>query len=47
VAVNLGEADATVDLSGTILVGTDRSRDGERVDSGLALGPAEGAVLEL
>ncbi len=46
IAVNLGESEATVDLTGTILVGTDRDRDGERVESGLRLGPAEGALLQ-
>jgi alpha-glucosidase len=46
-AVNLGEEDEVVELSGTVLVGTNRDRDGERVPSGLALGPAEGVLLEL
>jgi hypothetical protein len=37
----------TVDgLSGTVLIGTDRERDGARVDGALELGPWEGAVLE-
>jgi len=36
-----------VELSGTVLLGTNRDRDGERVPSGLALGPAEGVLLEL
>jgi alpha-glucosidase len=47
VALNFGEGEATVDVSGTIVVGTDRSRDGERVDGGLTLRRAEGALLEL
>ena len=46
VALNLGEEEATVDLAGTILVGTQRARDGEQVSS-LTLGPSEGALLEL
>jgi hypothetical protein len=46
-AVNLGTSEATVELAGTILVATDRGRDGERVDSSLTLGASEGAVLEL
>jgi alpha-glucosidase len=46
VAINLGETDVTVDLTGTILVGTDRDRDGEQVEAGLRLGPSEGALLQ-
>jgi alpha-glucosidase len=45
VALNLGDASATADVTGTIRIGTDRSRDGERVDGTLALGPWEGAVV--
>ena len=45
VAINLGESEATVDVAGTILVGTERARDGERVE-GLRLGPSDGALLE-
>ena len=44
-AINLGESEATVDVAGTILVGTERARDGERVE-GLRLGPSDGALLE-
>jgi alpha-glucosidase len=45
-AVNLSDADVKVDgLEGTVLVATDRGRDGERVDGSLRLGPWEGAVL--
>ena len=47
VAINLGASDATVELAGTILIGTDRSRDGERVEGGLTLGPSEAVLLEL
>jgi alpha-glucosidase len=43
-AVNLSDAPAEVDVAGEILIGTDRGRDGARVES-LALGPWEGAVL--
>lgn len=47
VAVNLGEEDAVVGgLSGSILIGTDRDRDGEQVQAGLRLRPSEGALLE-
>jgi glycosidase len=45
-AVNLGDEQATVELSGSVLVATDRERDGEQVRAGLALGPAEGALLQ-
>jgi hypothetical protein len=29
-----------------VLIGTDRTRDGERVDAALALAPWEGVVVE-
>jgi alpha-glucosidase len=46
VAVNLSGADVTVDaIEGTVLIGTDRARDGERVTGALRLGAWEGAVL--
>jgi alpha-glucosidase len=46
VALNLGSAPVGVEgATGTIAVGTDRARDGERVDGALALGPYEGAVV--
>jgi alpha-glucosidase len=45
VALNLGDASATVDVGGTIRVCTDRAREGERVDGTLDLGAWEGAVL--
>ena len=47
VALNLGDGPADVEVTGTILLGTRRERDGERVDGKLALEPGEGAVLEL
>jgi len=48
VAVNLGEAPVSVEgIDGTVLVATDRSRDGEAVAGALALAPGEGAVVEL
>ena len=34
-------------LAGTVLVGTDRGRDGEAVSGSLRLAPGEGAVVEL
>jgi alpha-glucosidase len=45
VAINLGESEVTIDLAGSILVCTDRNRDGERADR-LRLGPVEAALLE-
>ena len=48
VAVNLGEGPVSVEgFDGTVLVATDRSRDGEAVTGALSLGPGEGAVVEL
>ena len=48
VAVNLGSEDAEVQgLAGTVLVGTDRGRDGEAVSGSLRLAPGEGAVVEV
>jgi hypothetical protein len=44
--MNLGDAEATADLTGTILVGSNRERDGERVE-GLTLGPSEAALVAL
>ena len=46
VAINLGDADATVELAGTILIGTNRDRDGQQFSS-LTLGASEAALLEL
>src|SRR5512133_1055373 len=47
VALNLGDAGASVPARGAVAIGTDRSRDGEPVDGTLALGPREGAVVRL
>jgi alpha-glucosidase len=48
VAVNLGEAPVSFEgLGGTVLVATDRSRDGGAVAGALGLGPGDGAVVEL
>ena len=47
VAVNHGDEAATVPtIRGTLLIGTDRSRDGERVDGSLRLAPWEAVVLD-
>jgi alpha-glucosidase len=46
VALNLADAAASVPrLTGTVLIGTDRGRDGERVDGELRLAPWEAIVL--
>jgi alpha-glucosidase len=50
VALNLSDTAGSVDLpsdGGRIRIGTRRERDGEPVDGPLALGPGEGAVVEL
>jgi alpha-glucosidase len=48
VALNLSARATALDLEpATILVATDRNRDGERVDGRLALGPWQGAVLRV
>ena len=47
VALNLGDGPADIGLTGTVLVGTRRERDGEHVDGTLTLEPGEGVVLEL
>jgi alpha-glucosidase len=44
VALNLSDAPVTVDLAGTVLIGTDRRRDGQRFDG--RLGPWEGAIVD-
>ncbi len=47
-AVNLsGEPVEVAGLDGTVLIHTDRARDGERVDGPLRLGPWEGAIVDL
>jgi alpha-glucosidase len=46
--VNLGRREVEVEgLSGRILLGTDRARDGDPVDGRLRLRPSEGALLAL
>ncbi len=46
VAINLGASPIELeDVAGTVALGTDQRRDGERVTHGLALEPAEGAVV--
>jgi alpha-glucosidase len=48
VALNLSAERVAIDgVAGVVLVATDRARDGEQVAGTLALGPREGAVLEL
>ncbi|MGH2726645.1 MAG: DUF3459 domain-containing protein, partial [Actinomycetota bacterium] len=47
VALNLADEPATVeDVSGTVRIGTDRERDGERAEGAVALAPWEGLVVE-
>ena len=46
VALNHGDADAAFPAAGTVLIGTDRGRDGQAVDGELALEPWEAVVLE-
>jgi alpha-glucosidase len=46
VALNLGPSDADVPLSGTVLLGTRRERDSERVEGSIRLAPGEGVVVE-
>ena len=48
VAVNLSDGRVAVPAGpGTIAIGTDRARDGERVEGNLSLAPWEGAVLRV
>jgi alpha-glucosidase len=48
VALRLAEGDVTVDgVEGEVVVGTDRARDGARVDGALRLGGWEAAVVRL
>jgi alpha-glucosidase len=44
VALNLSDTPVSVDLAGTVLIGTDRARDGSPFDG--ALGPWEGVVID-
>jgi alpha-glucosidase len=47
-ALNLSDREVAIEgLGGTVLIATDRARDGEDVAGPLVLGPWEGAVLEL
>ena len=46
VALNLsGEEEVVDDVAGTVVLATDRERDGERVERRLALAPWQGAVV--
>ncbi len=46
VAVNMSDAELAVDgVSGRVVIGSDRARDGERVDGQLRLGPWEAAIV--
>jgi alpha-glucosidase len=47
VALNCGNEEAAVPARGTIVIATDRSRDGEAVGRELVLAPGEGAVVRL
>ena len=47
VALNLGDAEASIEASGVIAIATRRARDGEPVAGTLALGPREGAVVRV
>jgi alpha-glucosidase len=47
VALNCGDEESKVPVTGTLLIATRRSRDGEAVDRELTLGPHEGAVVRL
>jgi hypothetical protein len=47
VALNLGEGTASVAVTGNVLVGSRRERDGERVEGTLELGPGEAAIVDV
>jgi Domain of unknown function (DUF3459) len=48
VAANLSDEAASLSVGpATILIDTDRARDGERVEADLSLGPWEAAVLRV
>ena len=48
VAVDLGGGGARVEgISGTVVIGTDRARDGAEVDGAVELGPYEGVVIRV
>ncbi len=45
IALNLSDAPVRIpEISGTIVISTTRTREGERVDGGRELGPWEGAI---
>jgi alpha-glucosidase len=45
VALNCGDEEAVIEGAGEVVVCTDRSRDGEKVEGSLQLAPYEGAIL--
>jgi hypothetical protein len=48
VAVNLSDREVMVErLTGSVVIGTDRARDGETLSGPLRLGPYEGVVVKL
>jgi alpha-glucosidase len=48
IALNLGDAAVSLDaVEGAIVIGTDRARDGERLNGALALGPREAVVASV
>jgi alpha-glucosidase len=47
VALNCGDEESEVPADGTVVLGTQRLRDGEAVDGRLVLAPREGAVVRL
>lgn len=48
VALNLTDGECAIeDVTGTLVIATDRARDGEPVDGALRLGPWHGAVVQL
>ena len=47
VALNCGNEEREVPADGTVVLGTQRSRDAEAVDGRLVLDPREGAVVRL
>ena len=47
IAMNLTDAEAEIaDVTGRVLIGTDRSRDGEMVSGSIRLGPWQAVVVE-
>jgi alpha-glucosidase len=46
VALNTGDAAALIDVTGNVLIGTRRERNGERVEGLLELGPREAVILD-